>query len=200
MQRDEEASPAFSQVPKPDPASARAPNGDPNRPVDEVFSHVYEELRHLSSFVRRNDPSATLNSTALLHEAWVKLKDSPHLANLEPIHFKRIAAKAMRQVLVDAARKRHSQKRGGADFVFVTLDDSAGRAFTTSTQVLALNSALDRLAALNPRQAEMVECRFFTGLSVAETAQAMEVSPSLIERDWRAAKAWLASAMRRGEA
>jgi RNA polymerase sigma factor (TIGR02999 family) len=166
--------------------------------VDEVFSVVYEELRRLASFVRRNDPSATLNSTALLHEAWVKLRDSPHLASLDPIHFKRIAAKAMRQVLVDAARKRNSQKRGGSEYVFVTLDDSAGKAFTTSTQVLALNSALDQLATLNPRQAEMVECRFFTGLSVAETAQAMEVSPSLIERDWRAAKAWLAAAMRKG--
>lgn len=176
----------------------RTPDELPSRGVDEVFSVVYEELRRLASFVRRNDPSATLNSTALLHEAWVKLRNSPNLANLDPIHFKRIAAKAMRQVLVDAARKRNSQKRGGAEYVFVTLDDSAGRAFTTSTQVLALNSALDQLATLNPRQAEMVECRFFTGLSVAETAQAMEVSPSLIERDWRAAKAWLAAAMRKG--
>jgi RNA polymerase sigma factor (TIGR02999 family) len=200
MSGDEETGPAFPAERNLEELSTPIPVQLSDSGVNEVFSLVYEELRRLASFVRRNDPSATLNSTALLHEAWVKLKDSPNLAHLDPLHFKRIAAKAMRQVLVDAARKRNSQKRGGLDFVFVTLDDSAGRAFSTSTQVLALNSALDQLATLNPRQAEMVECRFFTGLSVAETAQAMQISPSMIERDWRAAKAWLAATMRRGGA
>lgn len=166
------------------------------RAIDEVFSLVYEELRRLARYVRRDDPSMTLNSTALVHEAWVKLKSSPQLAGLEPSHFKAIAAKAMRQVLVDAARRRNSQKRGGAEFVFVALDESAGRAAQTGSEVLALHAALDQLEKLNPRQAAMVECRFFTGLSVHETATLMGVSASVVERDWRAAKAWLAVAVR----
>ena len=170
------------------------------RPSDEVFSLVYEELRRMASFVRRSESAVTLNSTALVHEAWMKLKDSPNLGSLQPSHFKAIAAKAMRQVLVDAARRRNSQKRGGRDFVFVTLDGSAERAVSTDSEILALHSALDKLASLNPRQAEMVECRFFTGLSVTETAELMGVSESVIERDWRAAKAWLAVATRPGMA
>jgi len=170
------------------------------RPSDEVFSIVYEELRRMASFVRRTESAVTLNSTALVHEAWMKLKDSSNLGRLEPSHFKAIAAKAMRQVLVDAARKRNAQKRGGREFVFVTLDDSAEKVVSTDAEILALHSALDKLAALNPRQAEMVECRFFTGLSVTETAQLLGVSESVIERDWRAAKAWLAAAARPGMA
>lgn len=168
------------------------------RAVDDVFSLVYEELRRLARFVHRDDPSVTLNSTALVHEAWLKLKNSPQLANLEVGHFKAIAAKAMRQVLVDAARRRNARKRGGGEFQIVTLDESAGQAAQTGSEVLALHAALDQLAELNPRQAAMVECRFFTGLSVIETASVMGVSASVIERDWRAAKAWLAVAVRDG--
>lgn len=175
----------------PRPTDARFP-----RPSDETFSLVYEELRRLASFVRRSESAVTLNSTALVHEAWMKLKDSPNLGSLQRSHFKAIAAKAMRQVLVDAARRRNSQKRGGREFTFVTLDDSAERVVSTDSEILALHSALDQLASLNPRQAELVECRFFTGLSVTETAELMGVSESVVERDWRAAKAWLAVAAR----
>jgi RNA polymerase sigma factor (TIGR02999 family) len=167
------------------------------RAVDEVFSLVYEELRRLASYVRRTDGSVTLNSTALVHEAWLKLKDSRNVAGFSAAHFKAIAANAMRQVLVDAARRRDSQKRGGG-LLLVTLDESAGHAKSTSSQLLALNDALDRLGELNPRQAAMVECRFFTGLSVLETATVLGISPSAVDRDWRAAKAWLTVAMREG--
>jgi RNA polymerase sigma factor (TIGR02999 family) len=141
----------------------------------------------------------TLNSTALVHEAWLKLKDSRNLAGFTAPHFKAIAANAMRQVLVDAARRRGSQKRGGGDLLWVTLDKSAGQPQSTSSELLALHAALDRLGQLNPRQAAMVECRFFTGLSVVETAGVLGISPSVVERDWRAAKAWLAVAIRAGE-
>jgi RNA polymerase sigma factor (TIGR02999 family) len=170
------------------------------RAIDEVFSLVYEELRRLASFVRRNDHGATLNSTALVHEAWLKLKDSRNLAGFSAPHFKAVAANAMRQVLVDAARRRNSQKRGGGEQLqFVTLDESAGQRNATSVELLALHAALDRLGELNPRQAAMVECRFFTGLSVEETAGVLGVSPSVVERDWRAAKAWLTVEMRAGD-
>src|ERR1700733_1029945 len=95
------------------------------RKLDDVFSLVYEELRRLASFVRRNEVNVTLNSTALVHEAWLKLKDSPPLAAKSLPHFKAIAAKAMRQVLVDEARRRSARKRGGAgEAFFVALDDT----------------------------------------------------------------------------
>jgi RNA polymerase sigma factor (TIGR02999 family) len=166
-----------------------------NRDTDEVFSLVYEELRRLASAVRRNDRGMSLNSTALVHEAWFKLKDTPRLAETSIGHFKAIAAKAMRQVLVDAARKRFAEKRGG-ELVFVTLDDSAGRAASTDAELITLDTALERLAAMNARQAKVVECRFFGGLSVSEAASMLNVSESVVERDWRVARAWLAGALR----
>jgi RNA polymerase sigma factor (TIGR02999 family) len=172
-----------------------ARSADERRALDQLFSLVYEELRRLASFVRRREPNITLNSTALVHEAWMKLKGSPHLAATSLPHFKAIAARAMRQVLVDEARRRHSQKRGN-EVVLVALDDSTDRAVTCNDELLALEAALEQLAQMNARQARMVECRFFGGLNVAETAEALGVSESVVERDWRAAKAWLASMLR----
>jgi RNA polymerase sigma factor (TIGR02999 family) len=165
--------------------------------LDDLFSLVYEELRRLASFVRKDEVSATLNSTALVHEAWLKLKDSSHLASTSLPHFKAIAAKAMRQVLVDEARRRSALKRGGAgEGIRVTLGDSVDEMASCDEEVIALDEALEGLARLNPRQAQMVESRFFGGLNVAETAELLGVSESAIERDWRAAKAWLASKIR----
>ena len=114
------------------------------------------------------------------------------------LHFKRIAARAMRQVLVDAARRRHADKRGGGgETVLVTFDESLNQGPSSSRDVLSLDSALNDLARINPRQALMVECRFFGGLDVAETATLLEVSEATILRDWRAVKAWLANEVRR---
>lgn len=162
--------------------------------MDRLFSATYEELRRLASSVRREDPSATLNPTALVNEAWLKLAASPGIAPESRLHFKRIAARAMRQVLVEAARRRNARKRGGPDAAFVTFDDaldgSAGS--TGSDAVVALDAALDALALLNPRQARMIECRFFGGLEVAETAELLGISEATVMRDWRAARAWLA--------
>jgi RNA polymerase sigma factor (TIGR02999 family) len=112
-----------------------------------------------------------------------------------PLHFKRIAARAMRQVLIEAARRRHADKRGG-HAVFVTFDEALDAAVSTEEELLALDLALDQLTQLSPRQAQMVECRFFGGLDIAETALLLEVSEATIERDWRAAKAWLALQLR----
>lgn len=165
-------------------------------PVDQLFSAAYEELRRLAASVRRGDPSATLTPTALVHEAWLKLSATPELAATSPLHFKRIAARAMRQVLVDAARRRTADKRGGGQ-ALVTFDEALEITATTSEDVLALDQALQELALQSPRQAEMVESRFFGGLEVAETAELLGVSEATVLRDWRAAKAWLAKELRR---
>ncbi len=204
------------------PDDRRAATALPNRAFDEIFSLVYEELRRLASFARRNEVNATINSTALVHEAWLKLKDSPHLAAKEVSHFKAIAAKAMRQVLVDESRRRGARKRGGSgEAILVALDDCpdeqpvAGSVFggpppTTArahglnsletnpsvAQLLELDAMLNELSQLNARQAQIVEHRFFGGLSVPETAAELGVSESSVERDWRAAKAWLSIRLR----
>jgi RNA polymerase sigma factor (TIGR02999 family) len=163
--------------------------------LDYLFSVTYEELRRLASTVRRGDPSATLNPTALVNEAWLRLAGSPKVSNTSPLHFKRIAARAMRQVLVEAARRRNADKRGGANANFVTFDESQA-VIACEREVLELDHALDQLASMEPRQAMMVESRFFGGLEVAEIAQLLDVSEATILRDWRAAKAWLAHTLR----
>jgi len=165
--------------------------------LDRLFSVTYEELRRLASTVRRNDPSATLNPTALVNEAWLKLAASPQFASTSRLHFKRIAARAMRQVLIEAARRRNAQKRGGSQFIPVTFDDAVDVPASCEDELLSLDTALVELSKMNPRQAMMVETRFFGGLDVAETAQLLQVSEATILRDWRAAKAWLANELRR---
>ena len=158
--------------------------------LDDRFSAAYEELRRLAASVRRDDPSATMNPTALVNEAWLKLAGSPGLAHTSPLHFKRIAARAMRQVLVESARRRQAGKRGSG-VVPVTLDESLD-GMSAGADVLALDAELERLAALNPRQATVVESRFFGGLEMREIAELLGVSEATVLRDWRAARAWLA--------
>jgi RNA polymerase sigma factor (TIGR02999 family) len=176
------------------------------RALDELFSATYEELRRLAATVRRGDPSATLNPTALVNEAWLKLAGSPSVADTPRLHFKRIAARAMRQVLVDAARRRNRHKRGDGA-ALVTFDESlfdrsdfaqSKDAFACEKELLDLDAALDELARIEPRQAMMVESRFFGALEVSEIATLLEVSEATILRDWRAAKAWLVRELRRG--
>jgi RNA polymerase sigma factor (TIGR02999 family) len=164
--------------------------------LDALFSATYEELRRLASRVRQDDPSETLSPTALVNEAYVKLADSLRLVPASRLHFKRIAARAMRQVLIEAARRRKAQKRGGAH-VMVTFDESLDSKLASSDDLLALDDALDDLARLNPRQAQMVECRFFGGFDLIETAVMLVVSEATVVRDWRAARAWLARELRR---
>ena len=179
------------------------PSGGDDLPVeravlDDLFSAAYEELRRLASAVRRSDHASTRSATTLVNEAWVKLASSPRFTAVSHLHFKRIAARAMRQVLIEAARRRHATKRGGGDIQFVTLDESAsGVGAGGADEILALETALAALAQVSPRQAEMVECRFFGGLDVVETAAALEVSEATVQRDWRAAKAWLAKELRK---
>ena len=160
-----------------------------------MFSVTYEELRRLASTVKRSDASSTLNPTALVNEAWLKLVKSPPFETTSRLHFKRIAARAMRQVLIEAARRRNAGKRG-SQAIFASVDLAiTDRAFG-GQDLLALEEALQELERLEPRQAMLVESRFFGGLDVLETAELLDVSEATIHREWRAAKAWLKHRLR----
>lgn len=166
--------------------------------LDELFSVAYEELRRIASSVRRSDANATVSPSTLVNSAWLRLANSPRIAPQSELHFKRIAVQAMRRVLVEAARRRQAYKRGGGDAIqFVPFDDSVGLPISCDEDLLALDAALADLARLSPRQATLIEARFFGGLDAAEISAILDVSPATVDRDWRAAKAWLASEIRR---
>lgn len=181
------------------PAGAEAPtSGMDRKALDQLFSLTYEELRRLAASVKRSDPSCTLNPTALVNEAWLKLAKSPGIQAMSCTHFKRIAARAMRQLLIEAARRRNARKRGGeGEVAFVTFDDSMDAAATCARDLLALDAVLDELAQLEPRQAMIVESRFFGGLEMQEIATLLGLSEATVLRDWRAAKAWLGHVLRK---
>ena len=165
--------------------------------LDGLFSAAYEELRRLAGTVSQGDSSRTLNPTALVNEAYLKLVGSLRIQLDSESHFKRSAARAMRQVLVEAARKRTAMKRGGGRLL-VTWDDALDPSPSAPEDVLALSEALDHLASIRPRQAQMVEYRFFGGFDVRETAEALDVSEATVARDWRSVRAWLAVEVERG--
>jgi RNA polymerase sigma factor (TIGR02999 family) len=182
------------------PVFGRGENGRTSKErqaLDQLFSLAYEELRRLASSVKRGDPSITLSPTALVNEAWMKLAKQPGIAAASRLHFKRIAARAMRQLLVEASRRRNTDKRGGGEVIFVSFDDSLDSPATGQDDLLALDAALTELARLEPRQAQIVESRFFGGLEVGEISNLIGVSEATILRDWRAAKAWLGHTLRR---
>jgi RNA polymerase sigma factor (TIGR02999 family) len=180
------------------------PHTEPSGPderdrLDTLFSAAYQELRRLASTMRRADRHATITPTMLVNEAWLKLAKSPGFQTESHLHFKRIVARAMRQVLIEAARRRNADKRGG-DVLVVTFDEAGVERPSTGDDLLALDVALEDFARVHPRQAAMVECRFFGGLDVPETAAALGVSEATVLRDWRVAKAWLARELRSGGA
>jgi RNA polymerase sigma factor (TIGR02999 family) len=166
--------------------------------VDELVPLVYGELRRLARRLLAGERRAqTLNTTALVHEAYLKLVGDQELPARGRAVFFGAAARAMRQVLVDAARQRGTLRRGGERPLALTgLDPVAPE---RDTEILELDRALGRLVALYPRQAQVVECRFFGGLSIEETAQALEMSPRTVKRDWSLARAWLYREMRGGD-
>jgi RNA polymerase sigma factor (TIGR02999 family) len=170
------------------------------RALDHLFSLTYEELRRLASTVKRGDPGITLSPTALVNEAWIKLSKTPGLSAVSQLHFKRIAARAMRQLLVESARRRHARKRGGkGEAIFVTFDDGLDNSGSSERELLALNTALDELGKVAPRQAAIVESRFFGGIEIGEIADQLGVSEATVFREWRVAKAWLGNELRRCE-
>jgi RNA polymerase sigma factor (TIGR02999 family) len=164
--------------------------------AQDQYSLAYEELRRLAGSVLSGEPFATISPTTLVHETWLKLNASRSITVESELHFKRIAARAMRQVLVDAARRRKSAKHGSG-LALVSFDEGIDVPASSDEQLLALDSALSELGQRHPRQAEMIESRYFAGLTVPETAALLGISEATVNRDWRTARAWLAAEMRR---
>lgn len=168
-----------------------AQSGDAHA-LNRVVTLVYRELEQLAHRQLANErPDHTLDTGALVHEAFLKVSGlhSMHWQSRE--HFLAMSARLMRRILVDYAAARRAQKRGGGA-VRMTLDVDLGMAAAAeSDDLLALDEALEQLAKLDARQARVVECRFFAGMSVEETASALEISPATVKRDWIAARAWL---------
>jgi RNA polymerase sigma factor (TIGR02999 family) len=161
--------------------------------LDELLPLVYNELRRLAQARLRQEPHGhTLQATALVHEAYVRLVDLDQLTLTDRAHFFAMAARVMRQVLVDHARRKRSDKRGG-DATRVTLGGVSGNAAAQplDVDVLDLDNALEELTALDERMARVVELKFFVGMTLDETAEALSVSHATVERDWAMAKAWL---------
>ena len=156
---------------------------------------VHEELRRLARhYMRRERPDHTLQPTALVNEAYLRLVDAHQVHWQDRHHFYGVTARLMRQVLVDFARSRGYQKRGG-DAHRVELDPSSALVEPRSEGLLALDDAISALTEVDARKAQVVELRFFGGLSVDETADILHVSPDTVKRDWRLARAWLRRAL-----
>jgi RNA polymerase sigma factor (TIGR02999 family) len=153
---------------------------------------VYDELRRLAaSYMRRERPGQTLQATALVHDAYIRLMQDSKLSWQNRSHFFGIAARSMRQILVERARARRAVKRGGSR-IRVTLDAGLLATEAPAIDLEALDEALTRLEALDPELARVVEVRFFGGLSIDEAAETLDVSPATVKRRWTVAKAWLA--------
>lgn len=163
--------------------------------VDALFACVYEELRRLAHAVRHRRAGETMNTTALVHEAYLKLVGSQHLDVQSRQHFLRVAAQAMRQVLVTTAHRHMAQKRGGGQ-ALLPFEEALYPVPVEPAQVVALDEALKRLEVRDPRQVRVVECRFFAGLTIPETAEIMDLSVATVNREWRMARAWLAGALK----
>jgi RNA polymerase sigma factor (TIGR02999 family) len=158
---------------------------------DELLALVYDELRRLAHYHLRNERSGhTLQSTALVHEAYFRLIGQELPKWEGRTHFFAIAAQLMRQVLVDYARRRRASKRGSGACL-VTLDDAVALPQRKDLDVIALDDALQALAEIDPRQSQVVELRFFAGLSLEETSEVMGIATATVQRDWTAARAWL---------
>jgi RNA polymerase sigma-70 factor (ECF subfamily) len=159
--------------------------------VDRLFAAVYQELRNLAAKCFHREPGGnTLQPTALVHEAYMKLVDQKAVDWQSRTHFFAVAAQAMRRILVDHARQRGAAKRGGGNKRML-LDDDLLPGFQPSDDLLAVDDALSKLAQLDPRQAQLVELRFFGGLSVDEAADTLGISKRTAEREWTMVRAWL---------
>ena len=165
-------------------------NGD-RAALDELLPIIHQELRRLARLQMRGErPNHTLQTTALVNEAFLRLVELRRIGWHDRTHFLAISARLMRRILVDHARSRGYEKRGGGAAA-VALDDAVVAATEPATNFVALDDALQDLARLDARKSRVVELRFFGGLSVAETADALDISPETVMRDWRFAKVWL---------
>jgi RNA polymerase sigma factor (TIGR02999 family) len=165
-------------------------NGD-QAALDSLFPLVYDELRRLASgYMRRERPDHTLQTTALVHEAYLRLVGQPDLSLKNRTHFFAIAARVMRRILIDHARTQQYAKRGGGA-LRLSLDEAALLSDERAAELVALDEALSELAKIDERQSRIVELRFFGGLTLAETAEVLKISSDTVTRDWNLAKAWL---------
>ena len=188
----------------PDPTAVtvllnRLSDGDSGA-LTELMPLIYEELWRLaSSYLRRERRDHTLQTTALVHEAYLRLVDQKDAHWKSRGHFFAVAAQMMRRILVDHARRHKAAKRGGP-LPRISLDKALAVSEEQSENLLLLDSLLNRLAQLDPQEARIVDLRFFAGLSVDETAQVMEISPTTVKREWCVAKKWLSRELRRAGA
>lgn len=167
--------------------------GGEGRARDSLIPLVYNELRRIAAaHLRREAPQHSLQPTALVHEAYIRLVDISQIDWQSRAHFFSVASTLMRRILVDHARAKRSEKRGGKETA-VAFDEALVPSPKRSTDILALDDALNTLARLNERQAKIVEMRFFSGLTEEETGDVLGISVRTVKRDWRVAKAWLFS-------
>jgi RNA polymerase sigma-70 factor, ECF subfamily len=167
--------------------------------LDKLTPLVYDELRRIAHrYVRREREGHTLETTALVNEAYLRLVGQQKIEWQNRAHFFAVTAQVMRHILIDHARRRHYAKRGG-EAVHVSLDEANVMSRERAAELVALDEALLELARLDPRKSRVVELRYFGGLSLEETAEVLEISIMTVRRDWRAAKAWLYKAVTRDE-
>jgi len=165
---------------------------------DQLFRAVYNELhRQAARYLRHEHPGLTLQTSDLIHEAYFRLINQHDVEWQNRLHFFAIAAQQMRRILVDHARSRQAAKRGGSD-IRLPLEEAMGVSAERDLDFVALDDALTRLAEIDPQQSQVVELRFFSGLSVEETAKVLRVSERTVKRDWHVAKAWLRRELSRG--
>ena len=172
-------------------------NGD-QQAHEKLFQVVYNELHHQAArYLRNEHPGLSLQATDLIHEAYLRLINQQHVEWQNRLHFFAIAAKVMRRILVDRVRGRQAAKRGGSD-IRLPLEDAMVVVPGQDLDFVALDEALNRLAQIDSQQSHVVELRFFSGLSVEETAKVLDVSERTVKRDWNVAKAWLRRELSRG--
>ena len=197
--RDEQEQPDKRDIPLMDSAPVTqllaAHRAGDDQALDQAFSFVYDDLRRAASAQLRRGSSPTLNTTSLVNEAYLRLVKGSEVAPSDRAHFLALAARAMRYIIIDYARQRGAAKRGGAAH-HIQLDDSQIGIDDQVQQLLSLDDAMQALGRLDQRLVSMVECRFFTGMTEEETAEALGISLSTVQRDWKRAKAWLREEMR----
>ncbi len=176
-------------------------NNGSREALDALLPLVYDELRRVAAaYMRRERPGQTLQGTALVHEAYLRLIDQRRVQWQSRAHFLGIAAQMIRRILVDYVRAKHAAKRGGGAIALSldeSLDESIDVAGRHDVDLVVLDDSLEELARLDPQQARIVELRYFTGLSIEETAEALGISPATVKRDWGVARAWLFRALSR---
>lgn len=165
--------------------------GGDKEALDRLATVVYRELHHIARRLMAGErPNHTLQATALINEAYVRLVDTGQVSWQDRAHFFALCARAMRQILIDHARSRDSAKRGGGQMT-LQFDESLGMGGSPQSNFLALDDALNRLAEIDPRKSRVVELRFFGGLRLKETAEVLKVTTRTVQRDWDMARAWL---------